>query len=239
MSDLNSNIQDSSEKETKETDAIQEDAAFSWNEKSESMTSLSIDPEPEKEAASSPNGKKTTLAKELLDYIEVFAFAIGIVILLFSFCFRLCQVKGDSMKNTLLDGEALIVSHLFYTPSREDIIVFHQTGALNEPVVKRVIATAGETVQIKHSYQTMVITITDTNGKQTVLEEDYMKYDGMPLYLRDMTVTVPEGYLFVLGDNRNDSKDSRHSDIGLVDERRVLGKVLFRVAPFSRFGAVE
>ena len=66
-----------------------------------------------------------------------------------------------------------------------------------------------------------------------------MKYDGIPLYLRDLTVTVPEGCLFVLGDNRNNSKDSRHPDIGLVDERRVLGKVLFRVTPFSRFGAIE
>ena len=143
------------------------------------------------------------------------------------------------MKNTLLDGEALIVSDLFYEPSREDIIVFHQTGNLNEPVVKRVIATAGETVQIEHFYQTMVITITDADGNTTILQEEYMKYDGIPLYSQEMTVTVPEGYLFVLGDNRNDSKDSRHQDIGLVDERRVLGKVLFRVSPFSRFGAVE
>ena len=70
-------------------------------------------------------------------------------------------------------------------------------------------------------------------------EEDYMNYEGMPLYLNDMEYTVPEGQLFVMGDNRNDSKDSRHPDIGLVDERRILGKVLFRITPLSRFGTVN
>lgn len=233
MSDLNSNFQEPSEDENTN---IVEKIESSSEVKNENRDSLLGEPSTEE---LSPNDKKISFAKELLDYIEVFVCAIGVVILLFSFCFRLCQVKGDSMKNTLLDGEALIVSDLFYEPSREDIIVFHQTGALNEPVVKRVIATAGETVRIDHSYQTMRITVTDADGNQTVLQEDYMKYDGMPLYVQDMTVTVPEGYLFVLGDNRNDSKDSRHSDIGLVDERRVLGKVLFRVSPFSRFGSVE
>ena len=233
MSDLNSNFQEPSEDENTNTVEKIESSSEMQDETTDSLLS-----EPSAEALS-PNDKKISFAKELLDYIEVFVCAIGVVILLFSFCFRLCQVKGDSMKNTLLDGEALIVSDLFYEPSREDIIVFHQTGTLNEPVVKRVIATAGETVRIDHSYQTMSITVTDADGNQTVLQEDYMKYDGMPLYVQDMTVTVPEGYLFVLGDNRNDSKDSRHSDIGLVDERRVLGKVLFRVSPFSRFGSVE
>ena len=236
MSDLHSNFQESSEKDNQDTNDTVEELEESEVEKNETDSSL-LAPMPEEPSAS--DNKKASIAKELVDYIEVFVCAIGVVILLFSFCFRLCQVKGDSMKNTLLNGEALIVSDLFYEPSREDFIVFHQTGELNEPVVKRVIATEGETVQIKHSYQTMTITITDTEGHKTVLQEDYMKYDGMPLYLREMTVTVPEGYLFVLGDNRNDSKDSRHPDIGLVDERRVLGKVLFRVSPFSRFGAVD
>jgi signal peptidase I len=143
------------------------------------------------------------------------------------------------MEDTLYEKENLIVSDLFYTPKRGDVIVFHQTGALNEPIVKRVIATEGETVSIVYKDSSMQITVTDLEGQKTVLEEEYVKYVGFPLYQSPVTLTVPEDSLFVLGDNRNVSKDSRHSDIGMVDERRVLGKVLFRVTPFDRLGTIE
>jgi signal peptidase I len=143
------------------------------------------------------------------------------------------------MKNTLLDGESLIVSNMFYEPQRGDIIVFHQTGNVNEPVVKRVIATEGETVSISYLASGMQVRVTDVSGNSTVLEEDYVRYVGYQLYYAPTTVTVPEGCLFVMGDNRNESMDSRHPNIGLVDERRVLGHVLFRVTPLSRIGAVQ
>ncbi len=182
---------------------------------------------------------KNAFPKELVDYIEIFVFAMCFVILLFSFAFRLCTVDGSSMENTLYEGESLLVSDLFYTPERGDVIVFHQTGALNEPVVKRVIATEGETVHLEYTPDHMTVTITHTNGEVSVLEEPYVKYTGVPLYLLPTTVTVPDGKLFVMGDNRNMSKDSRHPDIGLVDERRVLGKVLLRFTPLSRFGTVD
>lgn len=182
---------------------------------------------------------KRHYAKELVDYIEIFVFAVCSVILLFSFAFRLCTVDGSSMENTLFEGETLVVSDLFYDPQAGDIIVFHQTGALNEPVVKRVIATGGETVSIAYTYDTMTVTVIATDGTVRVLEEEYIKYEGYPLYTRPSTTTVPKGQLFVMGDNRNESKDSRHPDIGLVDERRILGKVILRVSPLSRFGTVN
>ena len=188
--------------------------------------------------------KKSVWKKEAVDYMEIFVFSIAFVMLLFSFLFRICTVEGESMENTLYEGEKLVVSDLFYTPARGDIIVFHQTGsgmfALNEPVVKRVIATEGETVKLDYGRTTMKVTITQTDGTVTVLEEPYMRYEGRNLFSGSNTYTVPEGHIFVLGDNRNNSTDSRYSGvIGMVDTRRVLGKVLFRVTPVSRMGTVE
>ncbi len=184
--------------------------------------------------------KKPSFMSSLFDYLEIFVFAICAVILLFSFAVRLCKVKGPSMEKTLIDGEMLIVSNLFYTPERGDIIVFHQTGTLDEPIVKRVIATEGETIDI--DFDTWTVTITDTDGKTFVLNEPYRHLDGGKAVLtssHSYPYTVPEGSLFVMGDNRNHSTDSRGDTIGMVDERRVLGKVIFRLTPFDKIGTVD
>lgn len=184
---------------------------------------------------------QNSFVASLLEYVEIMVFSIIAVILIFTFFFRLCTVSGSSMENTLEDGEHLLVSNLFYTPKSEDIIVFHQTGGiLNEPVVKRVIAVGGEKVDI--DFETWTVTVTDKDGNQRVLDETYIKLDpekfAPPSYL-DYPVEVPEGKLFVMGDNRNASTDSRYSEIGFVDQRRILGKVILRITPFEKFGAVD
>lgn len=187
-----------------------------------------------------PTKKPQSWLSSLLDYVEIFVFAVCAVILVFSFFVKLCKVKGPSMENTLFDGELLLISDVLYEPERGDIIVFHQTGFLNEPIVKRVIATGGETVDI--DFSTWTVTVTDVDGNTFVVDEPYMYLEGDYPYLLSnysFPYKVPEGELFVMGDNRNHSTDSRSYLIGTVDERRVLGKVIFRLTPIDKIGTVK
>lgn len=179
-----------------------------------------------------------------IDYVELFVVAICVVILLFSMVFRTCTVDGSSMNETLYDEETLLVSDIFYTPKRQDIIVFHNNNGStysnnNKPLVKRVIGVGGDTVAIDHV--THKITITSKDGETFVLDEEYVYLDptlGDP-YFSQSEYVVPEGKLFVMGDNRRDSLDSRYSEVGFVDIRSVLGKVYFRISPFAKFGKVD
>ena len=189
--------------------------------------------------AESDASKTKKVLVSLLEYVEIFAFAVFAVLFLFSFAFRICVVDGDSMNNTLKNGEKLLTRDLFYSPKCGDIVVLHETGELNKPIVKRVIAVEGETVHIEYGHHEMKITVVGTDGVARVIDEPYIKMVDEDRYSSPMTVTVEEGKVFVLGDNRNHSSDSRTSSIGLVDTRRILGRAVFRISPFSRFGTVK
>lgn len=181
--------------------------------------------------------KKKTL-RTIIEYTEIFAFSVLAVLLIFSFMFRVCVVDGSSMYSTLDDGQRLLTENIFYSPKQGDIIVFYEGGELSKPLVKRVIATGGQTVSI--NYNTGEVSV---DGE--VLSEDYIflpsgSYTVHYHYIYDtetgiMTVTVPDGKLFVMGDNRNDSLDSRSSTIGCIDQNQVLGKVILRLSPFTVF----
>lgn len=181
----------------------------------------------------------TKLLLTFIDYLEIFVIAVGLVVVLFSFVFRTCTVDGSSMNDTLMHGERLVISDLFYQPERGDVIVFHQTGRQNMPLVKRVIALEGDTVTI--DFDSWTVTVKDKQGNITVLDEPYVNIDTPYHHHSGIhTYEVPEDCLFVLGDNRNDSMDSTDStNIGFVDERRVLGKVIFRVSPISKLGFID
>ena len=187
--------------------------------------------------------KKGSALSGFIDYIELFVVAICVVIVLFSLAFRTCTVDGSSMNNILVNGETLVVSDMMYSPNRGDIIVFHHTdGTLsiqsNKPLVKRVIGVGGDTVRI--DYNTWKVTVTDRHGEVRALDEDYIYLSDVPsAFYGVKEYKVPEGSLFVMGDNRNGSLDSRYPTIGFVDERSVLGKVLIRVTPISKFGTVK
>lgn len=182
---------------------------------------------------------KSPVIRDLLDYLGIMVLALCLVISLFSFSgLRLCTVDGDSMLNTLYNGERLVTWGLFYSPQREDIIVFHQTSeeypTLNKPIVKRVIGLPGDTVYINRLNQKA--TVIDDKGNIVLSEEGL---SGIPNSVYYTCYSVTEGNVFVLGDNRYNSLDSRSSQIGLVDQRRILGKVVFRLTPFSRMGTVS
>ncbi|HOA85584.1 MAG: signal peptidase I [Clostridiales bacterium] len=194
---------------------------------------------------STPNlKKKTSFASELFDYVEIFVYSVCAVILVFTFIIRLCSVDGPSMEQTLHDKEILLVSNLNYKPAQGDIIVFHLTGSpdpnLNKPIVKRVIATAGKYVRIDYDAGLVYVSDDYVFDESDILDESGYIYLSNGRWNRSgvYETYVPEGYLFVMGDNRNNSLDSRESAIGLLDQRRVFGKVLLRLFPLSKAGSV-
>ena len=196
---------------------------------SENINSMPIE-------SANQNEKKPPFVLNILEIAEMFVIIVLSVLLIFTFGMRLCNVNGSSMNQTLYHGQTLITTNLFYTPRQDDIIVFHQTGtdyySLNEPVVKRVIATEGQTVKIDFSeHNKMTIWVDGVKYNDTHAYFDTMRSTIYPQHNFDyetMTfeATVPKGHVFVMGDNRNNSKDSRSNAISFVDQRRIIGKCI-------------
>lgn len=192
--------------------------------------------------------EKSGTVSFLFDILEMFAWSLFVVFILFTFCIRLCRVDGSSMENTLFEGENLLVYSLNYSPAQDDIIVFHLTNPeadLEKTLVKRVIATGGQSVTMNYATGEIHVDGVLYEDTHAVLKNYFGEITGVydrnfPGHHYDhatrmMSFTVPEHSLFVLGDNRNDSKDSRSSDIMFVDESCVLGKVFFRISPTTLF----
>lgn len=199
------------------------------------------------EALDADEAKKTNPYEEFLEWVETIVFAFFAVILLFTFVVREAFVDGDSMNDTLSDGDKLIVSHLFYEPKAKDIVIINcrngytynenheliKNKGLEKAIVKRVIATGGQTVDINFELGTVTV-----DGK--ILDEPYIKdLTKVDEHGHEFPVTVPQGYVFVMGDNRMNSTDSRSPSVGFVPEEEVLGKVVFRFMPLESFGKVE
>ena len=168
----------------------------------------------------------------MLEWYEALISAALVLVLIFSFFFRIIQVDGSSMVPTLVNGDKLIVWGAGYTPQRGDVVIVDSYTSYGKPLVKRVIAKGGDTVSIDYATGTVAV-----NGE--VLQEDYI---AEPTYLGyDVTFpyTVPEGTVFVMGDNRNQSLDSRSTYVGCIDERDILGRVLLCFMPFTDFGVVK
>lgn len=187
------------------------------------------------------NGKN--IKHEIFDWLDVLVVSVIAVVLIFTFFFRVVTIDGDSMENTLIDGEKVIISDLMYVPQQGDIVVVSRNtdNSLNpneyaEPIIKRVIAVAGQTVDI--DYEQGIVYVDGV-----ALKESYTK--TLTTLKHDMEIDfpayVPENCIFVMGDNRNESLDSRSKLIGengMIDTRYVLGKAVYRIYPFLKFGGL-
>ena len=171
--------------------------------------------------------------KNIYDWIQCLASALIVCVVLFIFFIRVIDVKGTSMYPTLNNQDKMLVSDVFYRPKAGDIVVFKKDQYdPDKALVKRVIATEGQEINID-------------------FDKGIVYVDGEPLeedYINELTTTkldfigpqtVPEGCVFVMGDNRNMSTDSRKSEIGMVDNRLIIGKVYCVIFPLSSFGLVK
>lgn len=190
---------------------------------------------PKEEALSSPGN--------LFDWLKSFLLSLAAVVFIFTLFFRGVTVSGDSMLPTLEDREYLIISDLFYQPKTGDIVVVQSPNYKGgtEPLIKRVIATGGQTLKI--NFETWQVWV---DGVE--LQEDYIAFEEwLPMNPEDLKVdenyemelVVDENCIFVMGDHRNDSLDSRSEAVGQIDQRYIMGRVILRVTPFSKFGKVK
>ena len=187
---------------------------------------------------------KTVRGRELYEWVQSLVGSVLVVVAIFTFGIRMLGVDGHSMLNTLQHGDRLLVlnSMFYHDYQYGDIVILRKDGVFdNDPIVKRVIATGGQTVDIDFNEGVVYV-----DGE--ALEEDYIREPTYTAEGTEFPLTVPEGSIFVMGDNRNGSSDSRDYRLGTVDTRYVIGKAAFLLFPgldydtekrnFSRIGVI-
>lgn len=171
--------------------------------------------------------KQTAKGRDLYEWVQSLVGSVLVVVAIFTFVIRMMGVDGHSMLNTLQHGDRLLVvnSMLYHDYKYGDIVILRKNGVFDDdPIVKRVIAVEGQTVDIDFAEGIVYV-----DGE--ALEEDYIREPTYTAEGTELPLTVPEGSIFVMGDNRNGSSDSRDYRLGTVDTRYVIGKAAFLIFP--------
>ncbi len=176
--------------------------------------------------------KSSKVSSACYDWLEMFAESILLVVTLLIFVFRVVSVSGSSMMNTLFHADRLVIKKWYYEPQDGDIVVIRKGQNLDKPIIKRVIATEGQTLKIDYESGEIIV-----NGK--TLSEPYIKEPMITKGDIEVPVIIPKGYCYVMGDNRNDSWDSRFAVVGLIRNEDVIGKAVFRIYPLDRIGNIS
>lgn len=240
MEEMENTVQSEETMETpavpEETETVPETADAAPEETAESS----------EEDAETGGGLKGFL-QDVVEIVETMLVSVFVVLIAFTYLIRPVTVEGRSMNPTLLDQDKLVMFRLFYQPQQGDIVVVNNRAghvldendrikesgfSLNEAIIKRVIAVEGQTVNVDE--RAGIVYVDDVALDEPYINEPTTSNDGAFIY----PITIPEGYVFVMGDNRNHSTDSRNSAVGLVPVEDVLGKTFFRYAPFGELGFI-
>lgn len=164
----------------------------------------------------------------IYDIVKTILFMFSIICIIFTFIFRDANVVGNSMVDTLHNNDKIILTNFMYIPEPGDIVVINAENQIEKDIIKRVIATEGQTLRIDYNTGEVLV-----DG--VIIDEPYISsYTIKPNNEYDIPYVIPEGYIFVMGDNRNVSLDSRDSEIGLIPVSDVIGKAQFIFFPVNR-----
>ncbi len=180
--------------------------------------------------------EKTTPSADLFSWLQALTCALMVLVVVFTFVGRIIVVDGHSMDPTLNDGDLIVLQCIGYEPKQGDVVVLRKDFAdIHHPIVKRVIATEGQTVSI--DYDAGVVYVDGEPLDEPYLNEE-MQWPGYGT-MEETEWVVPEGSIFVMGDNRNASSDSRDERLGPVDVRYVIGHAVCTILPPSHIGGID
>ena len=174
--------------------------------------------------------------RSVMEWVETIVMAVVLVAVVFTFVARVITVDGVSMEPTYYNGDRVLVTKLAGQAQQGDVVIV--VGALEKPIIKRVVATEGQTVDFDPELGEVTVDGQPLPGSVFGIEDGITFVPDLPGMVLEFPQTVPEGCVFVLGDNRDNSTDSRFVTVGMVDQRNILGKVVFNLYPVSKIGFV-